>query len=103
MIHHTIDQSGQRSSTFRAFLPKEFALAHQDNLHICVNTIARKVEVADSEEDGLRATGVQLQAHGPGSPTVYVRAKREVIVCCGALRTPQVLMLRYALLCGDLW
>lgn len=95
LIHHTIDRSGHRNSTFRAFLTKEFALAHQNNLHICVNTIVRKVEL-DREDDGsLRAVGVSIQADAPGSASISVKASREIIVCSGALRTPQILMLRY--------
>lgn len=93
-MHLTTAQNGYRSSTFRAFLPKDFALAHQDNLHICTKTVARKVEVERSVDGELRATGVVLQETAPGSPTVFVAARKEVVLCCGAVTTPQVLMLR---------
>ena len=95
MTHQTVDRSGRRSSAFRAYLPLDFALAHQDNLHICTNTIARKVEVERAEDGSLRATGVIIQSNNPGAPSVQVSAKKEVILSCGALVTPQVLMLRY--------
>lgn len=95
LIHHTIDASSNRSSTFRAFLPKEFALAHQDNLHLCVNTVARKIETETLPDGSLRATGVLVQSDKPGAPSLFARARREVILCSGALRTPQVLVLGY--------
>ena len=95
MIHQTVDQSGGRSSTYRGYLPKDFALAHTDYLHICTNTIARKVEFTRSTDGTLQATGVILQSIRPGSQTISVSAKKEVILACGALSTPQVLMLRY--------
>lgn len=95
MIHQTVEQSGNRSSTYRAYLSKEFVLAHVDELHICTNTIVRKVECIRTADGGLRATGVILQSVRPGSSTLNVVAKKEVIIACGALRTPQILMLRY--------
>ncbi|EKM54668.1 uncharacterized protein PHACADRAFT_146831 [Phanerochaete carnosa HHB-10118-sp] len=93
LTHHTIDSSGTRHSTFRAFLPKEFALAHSRNLHLCVNTVARKIEMEPLADGNLRATGVVVQSATPGAASVFVKARREVILCSGALRTPQVLML----------
>ncbi|KIP06969.1 hypothetical protein PHLGIDRAFT_30220 [Phlebiopsis gigantea 11061_1 CR5-6] len=93
MTHQTVDQSGNRSSTYRAYLPQDFALAHKDHLHICTNTIARKVELSRTEDGSLRATGVILQATSPGAPSLHVSARKEVILACGALVTPQILML----------
>ncbi|EKM54662.1 uncharacterized protein PHACADRAFT_175178 [Phanerochaete carnosa HHB-10118-sp] len=93
LIHHTIDLSGNRHSTFRAFLPMEFVLAHDQNLHLCVNTVARKIETEQLADGNLRATGVVVQSMTPGTASVFVKTRREVILCSGALRTPQVLML----------
>lgn len=96
-VHLTVDRSGNRHSTFRAFLPKEYALDHAQNLHICTNTLVRKVEMTSAENGRLEATGATLQSNDgtrAGQRPVYVKARKEVILCCGPLRTPQVLMLR---------
>lgn len=93
-IYQTVDQSGHRSSTYRAYLPKEFALGHTDQLHICTNAIARKIELTRLADGTLQATGVVLQSVLPGSSNTSVVARKEIILACGALRTPQVLMLR---------
>ncbi|EKM54670.1 uncharacterized protein PHACADRAFT_197102 [Phanerochaete carnosa HHB-10118-sp] len=94
LLHLTTAQDGYRSSTFRAYLPKHFVLAHRENLHICTKTIACKVEVKQSATGTLRATGVILQGTKPGSSTRFVAARKEVVLCCGAITTPQLLMLR---------
>ncbi|GJE92703.1 GMC oxidoreductase [Phanerochaete sordida] len=93
LIHHTIEPSGTRHSTFRAYLPKDFVEAHDENLHLSVNTIARKIETEPLPDGSLQASGVLIQNSAPGSASVLVKARREVILCSGALRTPQVLML----------
>ncbi|EKM48513.1 uncharacterized protein PHACADRAFT_214768 [Phanerochaete carnosa HHB-10118-sp] len=90
LIHHTIDSLGNRQSTFRAFLPKEFVLAHSQDLHICVNTVARKIETEGLVDGNLRATGVVVQSATPGATSVLVKARRGVVLCSGVLRTPQV-------------
>jgi choline dehydrogenase len=95
MIHQTVDQFGYRSSTSRAYLPVEFVTAHRNRLHICTNAVVRKVEVTELGDGSLSATGVIVQSIASGSPTIVVTARKEIILSCGALGTPQVLMLRY--------
>jgi choline dehydrogenase-like flavoprotein len=90
---YTIDSRGNRSSTYRAFLPKELALKRQATLTICTGVIVQSLDI-----DGKAgfATGVRIKdRESPEAEECYVRAKREVIVCSGAACTPQVLMLRY--------
>jgi choline dehydrogenase len=43
--------------------------------------------------DGLRATGVRYRRGGANGRTEVVRARREVIVCAGAVNTPKLLQL----------
>ncbi|WP_322050118.1 GMC family oxidoreductase [Paraburkholderia bannensis] len=43
--------------------------------------------------ENRRASGVRYRAGGTGSPEREVRARREVIVCAGALNTPRLLQI----------
>ncbi|EMD36672.1 hypothetical protein CERSUDRAFT_73736 [Gelatoporia subvermispora B] len=92
-IHQTLDVTGQRNSTFRAFLPKEFAMAHAQSLHICTNSIVRNIEIERDGDEELRASGVVVQNIQLGSSSIFVKAKREVVISAGALRSPQILLL----------
>lgn len=65
---------GKRLTAASAYLDEA-----PDNLTIVANTIIAKVDV-----EGLAAISVDGQVY---------RARKEVIVCCGALKTPQLLML----------
>ncbi|KAH9856086.1 alcohol oxidase [Lenzites betulinus] len=97
-----IEDSGfYRMSTNRAFLPGWLALERKVRLKICTNSIVTRVDVGregDSDVNGggaLRARGVYLEATKPRKArfTYYARARREVVLCAGALGSPQILML----------
>jgi choline dehydrogenase len=91
----TIDEESRRVSTFDAFLPRELALDREKNLTICTKAIVSKIVWA--REDGkLRAESVLFTTTDPGSVKVFsAKVGKEVIICSGAIGTPQVLMLRY--------
>ncbi|KAF7956579.1 hypothetical protein EAE96_003913 [Botrytis aclada] len=74
-VYATVNEQRQRVSTFDAFLHREVALKREKHLTICTNTILSRI--AFSKDDG----------------TYSAKVKREVIVCLGALGSPQVLML----------
>ncbi|KFA69372.1 hypothetical protein S40285_08474 [Stachybotrys chlorohalonatus IBT 40285] len=87
----TIDSNGQRHSAERAYLPYEVANERRRSLHIC--TLATVVKL-DIPVDSERATGLILQ----GDPScmnrhVRVKARREIVLCAGAVCTPQILQL----------
>ncbi|TCD64362.1 hypothetical protein EIP91_004231, partial [Steccherinum ochraceum] len=71
-IQFTVGADGTRSSAFRAYLPHELLFA--------------------TEDDNVRATGVVVQ-RVDGSMRRTISARREVMLTCGALITPQLLML----------
>lgn len=93
----SVDDRGHRHSTNRAFLPTQVALDRCQHLKICVNTLARKLEFAEDMDGNLRVQGVYFQSLDPKRPNkvCFARARKEVILCSGAIGSPQLLMLRY--------
>ncbi|KAF8997385.1 GMC oxidoreductase, partial [Cyathus striatus] len=92
-MHYNIDSRGYRSSTFTAFLPPSFVNKHKHRLHICTHTATSEIKFKSYEGD-ISAQGVTLvSAIAPERSTRYVTAKREIILCAGALGSPQILML----------
>jgi len=75
-------ENGQRCSAARAFLKPALGRA---NLRVESGAQATQVLF-----EGLRATGVAYVQHGQNKT---VRAEREVILCMGAVHSPQLLML----------
>ncbi|KAL5480189.1 hypothetical protein ACEPAI_1459 [Sanghuangporus weigelae] len=88
----TINEYGRRHSTLAAFLPAKLALTRKLNLTICTETIATKLDIKPTSSDLLQVYGAFLQPIN-GRTTKYVSAKREVILCCGPLGNPQILLL----------
>ncbi|KAI0633939.1 alcohol oxidase [Trametes polyzona] len=88
------DKCFQRSSTNRAFLPGSLAQERKARLKICTNTIAMRLDFA-RVNGSLTAKGVHLEATNPRQAefTYYVRARREIVLCAGALGSPQILLL----------
>lgn len=97
-VEVTLDEHGRKMSTFDAFLPKELAIRRQRNLYICVQSVVSKIDI-QPEADTLRAVGVFVQHDRVFSSEdtrkkYYAHARREVILCAGAIVSPQVLILR---------
>ena len=92
-----LDESGRRQSTFDAFLSYEVASRRQGNLFVCPNVVVSKIDLQPTET-GTRAVGVYFQRDAredSGSTTqFYVSARHEIILCAGAIASPQVLLLR---------
>ena len=80
--HQTTTRNGKRCSTAVGYLRPAMG---RGNLRVITNALTEKVIV-----EGGRATGVAFRENG--QPRT-VRAAREVIVCAGAINSPQVLML----------
>nr|XP_034830805.1 glucose dehydrogenase [FAD, quinone]-like [Maniola hyperantus] len=75
--------NGQRSSTYSTYLN---AARNRPNLRVVTNAFVAKILI----DDDLRAHGVDVVINGE-KKTIY--AEKEVIVSCGAINTPQLLML----------
>lgn len=84
-----IDQNGQRSSTAAAYL-KQSLVETRPNLKIAVGVTVTKI-IFDTTGTKPRAVGIEL---GPSGFIRYLAAaSKEVIICAGAVHTPQVLSL----------
>ncbi|MEW6645229.1 MAG: GMC family oxidoreductase N-terminal domain-containing protein [Pseudomonadota bacterium] len=77
---HTVGPTGRRSSAARTFLA---SVRRRPNLLVRPDSRALRVVL-----EGRRATGVEFRRDG-NIETAH--ARREVIVCCGAIQSPQLL------------
>lgn len=85
----TVTADGRRSSTNDAFLPAQLVKSRQ-NLKVCLGAIVQRLDI----DEGNRVRGVYVESEQRPLETYYIKAK-EVILCCGATASPQLLMLRY--------
>lgn len=86
-----IHPNGQRASAYTTYLNKKLALSRQRHLTVCTGVVVSNLDV--DEHAGL-VRGVHIQSISKdGGDTAYVQARREVIVCSGAICTPQILLL----------
>lgn len=88
------DGQARRNTAYQAYLSKDIALKRQKHLTVCTGVIASRLEV-DEKADIVRGVYVQPTGQSKSGPNqeIYVKARREVILCAGALVTPQLLML----------
>ncbi|KAK0460401.1 GMC oxidoreductase [Desarmillaria tabescens] len=84
------DKNGKRSSSATAYLPP--SVLARPNLTVATHTMVEKVLLDTSATTTPRAIGLELSSV-PGGPYFRVRATREVVLCAGAVGTPQILML----------
>ncbi|UZJ53577.1 hypothetical protein CBS101457_002897 [Exobasidium rhododendri] len=80
-----IDGKGQRSSAATAYLTQD--VINRKNLDIAVNIYVTRILF-----EGTTAVGVEIQSTRDG-PKYHVRTAKEVILCGGAINTPQTLKL----------
>lgn len=78
-----------------AYLSKTVARERVKRLSVCTGTVASRLETAGNEQIGRAVTGVYIRSsNGPKAGKDYlVKARREVILTCGAMNTPQLLLL----------
>jgi choline dehydrogenase len=84
----TNTRSGQRSSTYHAYL--ENAAEDRPNLTIITNVLVNRI-IIDDEPDGLVARGVEYREADGSIREIY--AVRETILSAGAVGSPHLLML----------
>jgi choline dehydrogenase-like flavoprotein len=81
-MYQVTHKAGERFSAAKAYLTPNRGRA---NLHVITDAHVTRVLT-----EGRRAVGVELRQ---GGAVKAVRARREVLVCAGALQSPQILML----------
>ncbi|OSD05217.1 GMC oxidoreductase [Trametes coccinea BRFM310] len=88
------DSKNYRHSTFRAFLPPELCQERADRLKICTDTLVMRIEVVNGNGQA-HARGVYFEAtdYRLAGRRFYAQARREVVLCAGALVSPQILQL----------
>ncbi|EIM79458.1 GMC oxidoreductase [Stereum hirsutum FP-91666 SS1] len=88
-----LDGKGGRHSPAKAYLTP--SVVARPNLTIAVNTYTEKIIFSTTDKDSAaepRAVGVQVSQTRNGQKW-RVKAGKEVIVCCGVIATPQLLLL----------
>ncbi|AYC33203.1 choline dehydrogenase [Pseudomonas cavernae] len=81
-MDRTVTKQGRRSSTARGYLDQARG---RPNLTIVTHALTDRILFS-----GKRASGVAY-LHGDGDTPVTVRARREVLLCSGAIASPQIL------------
>ncbi|KAK0187394.1 alcohol oxidase [Armillaria mellea] len=88
-----MDAGSHRCSAFTAYLPLHVAHERRSHLHVCPNTIVASLNL---DPDTMRIDGVFYQdARNDSSDVSRVYkaiARKEVILCAGAINTPQILL-----------
>ncbi|KAH9852918.1 GMC oxidoreductase [Lenzites betulinus] len=86
-----VDEKHERSSAATAYLTRE--VLQRPNLTVAVTIMTERILFAKTtSEDDPRAVGVQISASRGGQRFV-VGASKEVILCAGAVGSPQILQL----------
>ncbi|XP_064488785.1 glucose dehydrogenase [FAD, quinone]-like [Ornithodoros turicata] len=80
---HFNQENNRRMSSSKVFIRP--VIQDRPNLSVTLGSVATKIEFEE-----LRAVGVHYTKKGAAH---YARARREVILCAGAIATPQLLML----------
>ncbi|KAJ7583311.1 glucose-methanol-choline oxidoreductase [Mycena floridula] len=85
----TIDSNGMRNATSDAFLPKKLVQSRK-NLDIVAETLVSGLEIREK-----KVVDVYLEAdQSTLGQRSRVAVDREIIMCAGAIVTPQILLLR---------
>ncbi|KAJ7449177.1 alcohol oxidase [Mycena latifolia] len=84
-----IDDKLRRVSSYNAFLPANLAQERYQRLKICTKAVGTRIEF----NEGV-AVGVVFESSDKSIPgTFYARVRKEIVVCCGAIGSPQLLLL----------
>lgn len=91
-LDQAVDERAERNTSYQAFLNEDIARKRQSRLTVCTGASASRLKI-DEDAGSVRGVFVRPSVAGKSKGDIYVEARREVIVCCGALKTAQLLML----------
>jgi choline dehydrogenase-like flavoprotein len=84
-MYQVTHKNGERFSAAKAYLRPNLGRA---NLTVMTGAHTTRVLI-----EGKRAVGVEVRVGGPGGELKQLKAQCEVLLCAGALQSPQLLML----------
>jgi choline dehydrogenase len=88
-LFQTTTRKGMRSSTYHAFL--EGAPETRPNLTILTHALVTRITLSDGKTEGKTATGIEYR--DKAGAVHALTATQEVVLCAGAVGSPQILML----------
>lgn len=76
-------------------MSKKVALERAKRLSVCTGTVASRLAITGDEKTGHTVTGVHIRPskREKSDKNYFVKARREVVLACGAMTTPQLLLL----------
>ncbi|KAG6835029.1 hypothetical protein H0H93_005483, partial [Arthromyces matolae] len=83
----TVDERSVRVSAASAYYEHN---QERPNLQVIFDAYATRIMTSTAEDGKITATGVEYLL---GGTTQVIQATKEVIICCGAFKTPQILEL----------
>ncbi|KAF2009351.1 GMC oxidoreductase [Aaosphaeria arxii CBS 175.79] len=94
-LETAIDKNGERVSTLTSYLSKEIAQERVNHLSVCTGTVATRLEIIQNDGKDCIVSGVHVRSSSDLESDFegFVKARREVILACGAMTTPQLLLL----------
>jgi choline dehydrogenase-like flavoprotein len=94
-LETAIDKNGERVSALTAYLSKSVVQERIKRLSVCTGTVVSRLEITGDDRVGRTATGVYIRSSSGANvgKDYFVKARREVILSCGAMTTPQLLLL----------
>ena len=81
---------GERQDEGTAFLME---VVKARRVTLLTNTVATKILIEDTDDGQLRAVGVECCEGAAQGQPMRVLARREVVLCAGAINSPKLLML----------
>lgn len=91
-LRTTVTADGKRCSAYEAFLPQTFVQQHK-NLKICFGVVVQQIQISLVAGQKV-AEGLFVENERNEGTRRYIQGK-EVILCAGAVASPQLLILRY--------